>query len=401
VSAFVVLLGIVLAAVGATASVVVVAASRLQLTRWVARRLQGAESAATLLSRPGDLASAASALLAFGVTLAGVAAPWALVSSGPEFTFGVEVLVGIPVIALAAYFLPRAIGRRWPERLVRVLVPKLRPAAAVFGWIVRGRTATERADLAPLFHDAASGGLAREDELEIVTGVMAFADRTVREAMTPRTAVLAAPEGAPTAELARLVLSSGYTRLPLFRGSLDEIVGMVHALDLIKAGPAGSVRVRPVAHLPAARRCADALLDLRREGRHLAVVLDEFGGTAGIVTMEDLLEELVGEIFDESDEPTPPSARATKGLLLVDAADPLTLVADHFGVTLQAPPRTVTVGGFVAGIAGRIPQTGERLTAAGLEFDVIEATPARLVKLIVRPIPAAVPESPGRAVPRA
>jgi len=97
----------------------------------------------------------------------------------------------------------------------------------VFGRIVRGRLATERADLEPLFHDAASAGLAREDELEIVTGVMAFAHRTVREAMTPRTAIVAAPEGAPTAELARLLTTSGYTRLPLYRDSLDEIVGMV------------------------------------------------------------------------------------------------------------------------------------------------------------------------------
>jgi putative hemolysin len=396
VSVLLVVLGIALAALGATASVAVAAASRLELTRWVARRLRGAESAATLLSRPGDLASAASALVAIGVTLAGVAAPWALGSTGPEITFGVELLVGIPVIGFAAYFLPRAVGRRWPERLVRSLVPKLRPAAGVVGRIVRGRSATERADLAPLFHDAASAGLAREDELEIVTGVMAFADRAVREAMTPRTAIIAAPEGAPTAELARLIISSGYTRLPLYRSSVDEIAGMVHAFDVIKAGPGGTVRVRPVAQLPATRRCADALLDLRREGRHLAVVLDEFGGTAGIVTMEDLLEELVGEIFDESDEPRPTVPGTARGLLVVDAAHPLAAIAEHFAVTLTAPPRTVTVGGYVAGVAGRIPQPGERLLADGLEFDILEGTPSRLVKLVVRLAPASVAEAPTR-----
>ena len=393
-SVVVVLFGVALAALGATASVAIVAASRLELTRWVARRLHGAASAATLLSRPGDLASAANAVLAIGVTLAGVAAPWALVHMGPEVTFGVEVLVGVPAIGFAAYFLPRAIGRRWPERIVRALVPRLRPAAGVFGRIVRGRHATERADLAPLFRDAASGGLAHEDELEIVTGVMAFADRMVREAMTPRTAIVAAPEGAPTAELARRIVSSGHTRLPLYRGSLDEIVGMVHALDLIKAGPGGSVRVRPVAQLPATRRCADALLDLRRDGRHLAVVVDEFGGTAGIVTMEDLLEELVGEIFDESDEPTPQPARVTRSLLLADASDPLALVCEHFGVALEAPPRTVSIGGYVAATAGRIPQPGERIISGGLEFDVIEGTPARIGRMVVRLAP-----QPASAVP--
>ena len=397
-SALVVLLGIALAALGATASVAVVAASRLELTRWVARRLRGADTAATLLSRPGDLASAANALVAVGVTLAGVATPWALRTWGPGITLGVEVLAGVPLLGLIAYFLPRAVGRRWPEGIVRAVVPRLRPAAGVFGRIVRGRLATERADLEPLFHDAASAGLAREDELEIVTGVMAFAHRTVREAMTPRTAIVASPEGAPTAELARLLTASGYTRLPLYRGSLDEIVGMVHAFDVIKAGPGGTVRVRPVAQVPATRRCADTLLDLRREGRHLAVVLDEFGGTAGIVTMEDLLEELVGEIFDESDQPARVGGAPARALLVVEASHPLTTLAEHFGVVLDAPARVATVGGFLAWTLGRIPQPGERMTAAGLEFDVIEATPTRLLKLVVRPAAASArPRDPSGA----
>lgn len=384
-SVLLLVLAIAIAAIGATASVAIVAASRLELTRWVARRLRGADSAATLLSRPGDLASAANALVAIGVTLAGVVAPWALATSGPGMTVGVEVLVGIPLIGLAAYFIPRAVGRRWPERIVRVLVPRLRPAAGVFGRIVRGRLATERADLAPLFRDAASAGLAHEDELEIVTGVMAFADRTVREAMTPRTRMVAAREDASTSELAALIATSGYTRIPLYRGSLDEIVGMVHAFDVIKAGSGGSVRVRPVAQMPAARRCADALLDLRRTGRHLAVVLDEFGGTAGIVTMENLLEQLVGEIFDEFDEPTPAATAVSKGLLVVDAGYQLSDLAEHFGIPLEAPPRTQTAGGYLAWAVGRIPQPGERLVAGGLEFDVLEATPVRVVKLVIRP----------------
>ena len=398
-SVVLVLLAVIVAAVGATASVAIVAASRLELTRGVARRRRGADTAATLLSRPGDLASAANALVAVGVTLAGVAAPWALAASDPGLTVGVEVLFGVPLITLAAYFVPRAVGRRWPDRIVRALVPRLRPAAGIVGRIVRGRQATERADLAPLFHDAASAGLAREDELEIVTGVMAFADRSVREAMTPRTRMVAARDDAATAEIAALITSSGYTRIPLYHGSLDEIVGMVHAFDVIKAGPAGTVRVRPVAQMPAARRCADALLDLRRSGPHLAVVLDEFGGTAGIVTMEDLLEQLVGEIFDEFDEPRPSLPATAKGVLVVDAAYPLSAVAEHFGVSLDAPPRTETAGGYLAWAAGRIPQPGERLTSGGLEFDVLDATPVRLVKLVIRTAGPAQPADHRAATP--
>ncbi len=383
-SAFFVLLGLAVAALGATTSVAVLAVSRLELTRWVARKLEGAGAAVTLLSRPGDVAAAAEALVAAGVAIAGVSAPWALAKAGLGTTLLLEVVVGVPVLCLAAYFLPRAVGRRWPEPLVRAAVPRLRPAGALVGRIIRGRAATERAELAALLRDSTSAGLAGEDELEIVTGVMAFADRVVREAMTPRTRIVAAPEHASAAELAALVTSSGYTRIPLFRRSPDDIVGMVHAFDVIKAGPGGTVGVRPVAAIPAAKRCADALLDLRRERRHMAVVLDEFGGTAGIVTMEDLLEELVGEIFDELDEPRAGEARPDRGVLVVEAGHALSDLRDHFALPLEASPRVETAGGYVAWAAGRIPTQGERITSGELEFDVLEATATRLVRLVVR-----------------
>ena len=383
-SLLVVLFGFAVAALGATIGVALVAASRLELTRWVARRLRGADAAATTLARPGDVASVAGALVALGVTIAGVAAPWALRHSGFALTLAAELGLGLPLIGLLVYFLPRAVGQRWPEPLVRALVPRLKPATALVGRIVRGSAATQRADLAALFRDLTTAGLAREDELEIVTGVMAFTDRVLREVMTPRTRIVAAPEIATTEELADLVEHSGYTRIPLYRQSLDEIVGMVHAFDLLKAGPGGAVKVRPVAALPGTRRCADALLDMKRERRHLAVVVDEFGGTAGLVTMEDLLEELVGEIFDELDDPRAAQAAATPTVLVVDGAHPLADVAEHFGVTLAPPPRVETAGGYAAWVAGRIPQAGERLVAGPLELDILDATPQRVGKLVIR-----------------
>ena len=389
-----VVLGLALAAFGATASVAVRAVSRLELARWVSRKLEGAEAAVTLLSRPGDVAAAADALVAIGVAVAGVSAPWALRTAGLATTLALEVLLGVPVLLLAAYFLPRAVGQRWPEPLVRAVVPRLRPAGALVGRIVRGRAATERAELAALLRDSATAGLAGEDELEIVTGVMAFADRVVREVMTPRTRIVAAPEQADAAALAALVTSSGYTRIPLYRSSPDEIVGMVHAFDVIKAGPGGKVGMRPVSAIPGARRCADALLDLRRERRHMAVVLDEFGGTAGLVTMEDLLEELVGEIFDELDEPRPAPVAPERGVLVVDAAFPLEALSKHFGVELEVPPRVETAGGYLAWATGRIPKAGERAVLGPLEFDVLEATATRLVRLVVR---AVAPEGATRA----
>ena len=385
-----VVLGLALAALGATASVAVLAVSRLELTRWVAHKLEGAGAAATLLSRPGDVVAAGDALATIGVVIAGVSAPWALQTAGLATTLALELLLGVPVLCLVAYFLPRAAGQRWPEPLVRGLVPRLRPAGALVGRIVRGRAATQRAELAALLRDGTTAGLAGEDELEIVTGVMAFADRVVREVMTPRTRIVAAPEQADAATLAALVTSSGFTRIPLYRRTPDEIVGMVHAFDVIKAGPGGHVGVRPVSAVPASRRCADALLDLRRERRHMAVVLDEFGGTAGLITMEDLLEELVGEIFDELDEPRAGPVSPERGVLVVDAAFPLTQLEEHFGVHLEPPPRVETAGGYLAWATGRIPKAGERVVLGGLEFDVLEAGSTRLVRLVVRAAPPVV-----------
>jgi CBS domain containing-hemolysin-like protein len=382
VSWLVLIIGLALAAIGATTAVAVVAASRLELTRWAARRLAGAEAAVTLLARPGDIHSVANGLVAVGVSMAGVATPWALQHTGVVPTLALELGIGLPLIALLVYFFPRAIGRRWPEAIVKVIVPRLAFASGIVGRVVRGRAETERAELAAVLRGSGDG-IAREDELEIVSGVMAFAERTVREVMTPRTRIVASKEHATPAELARLVSNSGYTRIPLLRRSLDEIVGMVHAFDLLKAGPDGPVKVRPVAVLPSTRRCADALLDLKRERRHLAVVLDEYGGTAGLVTMEDLLEELVGEIFDELDERAPAPQQAPN-VLVADASTPLSRICDHFQVRLEPPARIETAGGFLSWAAGRILQPGERFIVGGLEWDVVEGTPARIAKLVIR-----------------
>jgi CBS domain containing-hemolysin-like protein len=127
----------------------------------------------------------------------------------------------------------------------------------------------------------------------------------------------------------------------------------------------------------------------------MAVVLDEFGGTAGLITMEDLLEELVGEIFDELDEPRTAPAALERGVLVVDAGYPLETLSEHFGVALEAPPRVETAGGYLAWAVGRIPRAGERAVLGALEFDVLEATPTRLVRLVVR---AVAPEGATRAV---
>jgi putative hemolysin len=214
-----------------------------------------------------------------------------------------------------------------------------------------------------------------------VSGVLAFSDRPVRELMTPRTAIVAIPEGMLAAEAAHVFAQAGYSRYPVHRGSLDDVVGLIHVFDLLHVAPEAPVPVRPAPLVPGTTRAADLMLQMQRGGAHLAVVLDEYGGTAGLVTLDDLLRDLVAEIFGEGASPEPP-APATR-LLEIEGQAPLAQVAETFGLSLGAWG-VQTVGGFLIQAVGRIPRPGERFTVSGLEFDVLAASPTRVERVAVR-----------------
>ena len=182
-------------------------------------------------------------------------------------------------------------------------------------------------------------------------------------------------------EVGRLFMESGFSRIPLYRESLDNIVGMIYAFDLLKIAPGAELPIRAIATAPASKRSAELLFEMQRDRRQVAVVLDEFGGTAGMVTFEDLLEELVGEIFDEHDRLAQPGQPPMQ-VLEVNGATPVDEIAARFDV--EFPDVAETVGGLLARLAGRIPTTGDRYALAGLEFDVLDATPNRLERVLVR-----------------
>jgi CBS domain containing-hemolysin-like protein len=238
-------------------------------------------------------------------------------------------------------------------------------------------------ELRAVWREGAAAGLAADDELIMVGGVMTFTERQVREVMTPRTELVAVSEEDSLDDIAQVFAQSGYSRLPVYRGTLDEIVGMLHAFDLFKLKEGDRLPVRPVAVAPASRTCGDLLLDMQRERRHLAVVLDEFGGTLGIVTLEDLLEQLVGEIFDEHDGHAVPESGGGTLVFEADGSTSVPAIEEHFEVTLPSS-RTSTASGLLAELAGRIPQAGERFLVRGLEFDVLQASPTRVERVVIR-----------------
>jgi putative hemolysin len=387
-------LGVVLTAFGATAGAALITVSRAELTRAVGRRLRGGSASLAGLTQIDYYLTAASATTSLGVLLLGAAVPGLLAGSSAPRILVAATLLAVPLVLFAAYLVPRWLTQPRAETVADKVVPILRPWSRVLGLFLPARTATRPTDLRSIWREGAAVGVEDDDELVMVGGVMAFSARPVREVMTPRTEIVAIEENAPLEEIRLVFAGSGYSRIPVIRGTLDDIIGMLHAFDLFKLQPGDPLPVRPVAMTPASRSCGDLLLDMQRERRHLAVVLDEFGGTLGIATLEDLLEELVGEIFDEHDEEVRPAASAAPALFETDGNVSIQAIEERFDVSLPAA-RSTTVGGMLVEWAGRIPNAGERFLLQGLEFDVVQATPTRIERLLIRSGPTlAVPLVP-------
>ncbi|HEX3274244.1 MAG TPA: hemolysin family protein [Gemmatimonadales bacterium] len=377
-----ILVGVAVAAFGATAGAALVTVSRTELTRAVSRRLRGAVPSLAWLSQVDTYLTAASATTSLGVLLVGAALPGLFGSGAPRVLVALAI-IGVPLVLLGAYLVPRRLTQPRAETVADRVIPVLRPWSRVVGLLLPARTATRPTDLRAIWREGAAVGLRADDELFLVGGVMAFSVRPVREVMTPRTDLVAIDEHTALEDIRLVFAQSGYSRIPVYRGTLDDIIGMLHAFDLFRLAPGDPLPVRPIALTPASRSCGDLLLDMQRERRHLAVVLDEFGGTLGIATLEDLLEELVGEIFDEHDDEVRPSPAAVPALFETDGNVSPEAIEERFGVSLP-DGRSTTVAGLLAEWAGRIPNAGERFAIRGLEFDVLEASPTRIERLLIR-----------------
>jgi CBS domain containing-hemolysin-like protein len=375
----VLLLGLLVAGISAAVGVAAATVSQHELTRWVAYKLRGSPATAGLLQNPGRTLATANTLTTLGVLLAAGAIPALLAATTPTFLGA----VGVPLFIGASYLVPRVLGRRWAESLVARAVPWMERFGTVLSPFIPRREASTRTTLAALLSSVDTAALAGTDEMAVVSGVLAFADRPVRELMAPRTAIVAFPEGMLAAEAAHVLQQSGFSRYPVYRGSLDEVVGVAHTLDLLALAPEAPVHVRPPLTVPATTRAADLMLEMQRGGQHLAVVLDEFGGTAGLVTFDDLLNDLVGELFEPLPAPAAAAPQAaTTRIVEIEGNTPVTTLAEMVGVSLGAGAQTV--GGLLIHALGRIPRAGERFTYQGLEFDVLAASATRVERVAVR-----------------
>jgi putative hemolysin len=230
-------------------------------------------------------------------------------------------------------------------------------------------------------------GILHESDRQLIQSVVEFGDKTVREVMTARPEIFAVPADTTVEQFTAMLRERPHTRVPVYVSNIDEIQGMVLAHDVIPI-PDHEAKVtmvrklmRPVLFVPETKKTSELLREMQRENIHLAVVIDEYGSVAGIVTMEDLVEEIVGEIRDEHEEEND-VVREGDGAYVVRGSVDVDRLDDLFDLRIE-PREATTIGGLVSALAGRIPQPGEVVEEDGLRFEVLQSTRRRIEKLRV------------------
>jgi putative hemolysin len=291
--------------------------SRIWLRHWVEQQLRGARAALVYLERPQRLIIASSATVALILVLSGELL--AIEHAGDLRRLAIALAGFAALVVVIGQLLPRALARRFAPGVASALSPLMEAAAIIAAPVVAaGRLASlpferqtpaerdaERDTIQDLLREGELEGVGEPEEMEIITGVMAFGEKTVREVMIPRADMFAISLAASPREIAEEFATSEFSRAPVYEGTLDHVIGMMHAFDVLKLRGEGTPEIRPVALAYDTTQCSELLFRMLRQSRHLAVVRDPEERTVGLVTLEDLLEELVGDIRDEHDEPAP------------------------------------------------------------------------------------------------
>jgi putative hemolysin len=300
------------------------AVSRLWLRHFVEREGRGAGTLARYLERPTRLLHAAATAVTLVVFAAGAfvamtdgASPWRLL---------IDVIVFSILLVGVGQMLPRAIAMRWATTILPLMMPMLRVvdlivspflsiARFVADQVMRRRPAEPEAEaregIEDLLREGALEGLGATEEMEIISGVVQFGDKHAADVMTPREELFALDEALSPMDVALQVARSAYSRVPIYRGSIDNVIGMIHAFDVFQEAGERLPPLRPVTFTTPQKPANELMFELLRARRQLAIVRDAGGQVLGLVTMEDLLEELVGDIRDEHDEPAPRVPGAT------------------------------------------------------------------------------------------
>ena len=329
-------------------------------------------------------------------------------------SIGMLLLFVAVFILLCEHVLPVFIVRRNPERMLEVLLPPfdalartVRPLTnSLTRLILEPRRDQNGAATTPLLlgetappSPEADGeqGLIEEEGRKLLQSIVDFGDTLVREVMTPRPDMVAIPANSTLAEVRALFLEQEYSRIPVYGENLDNILGLVFVKDLIRfrdANEAANLQrdlphlLRPATFVPETKRVAELLKEFQQKQTQIAIIVDEYGGTAGLATIEDLLEELVGEIRDEYDVETEPVVEEPDGSFVFSGKVNFDLVRERLNVEVE-PEGFETVGGYVLTRVGRVPAVGEMFQLDDMTVEVLEAERRRIHRVRFRRMPVA------------
>jgi CBS domain containing-hemolysin-like protein len=241
-------------------------------------------------------------------------------------------------------------------------------------------------------------GILDPGEAQMIEQVVEFSDKRVLEFMTPRPEVVAIPGGATVEELRKLLIETKFSRIPVYETSLDDITGIAFSRDLLQIAESEAASrtvrelARPAFFVPETKRGSELLKEMQRRNQQMAIVVDEHGSVAGIATVEDLVEEIIGEIGEDDRVPTPDAMREPDGSLILRGSVSVEKVQELFSVEwdVSGEESATTIGGLLNHVAGHVPAAGEQLEYGGLRFEVLEANQRKVLRLRARRLPAVV-----------
>jgi putative hemolysin len=334
---------------------------------------------------------------------------------GVSFASLAELLACVAVyIFICEHLLPSIIVRRNPEAVLAALLPPFSVVAGVMSPIsgvlvsllrsgrpertiaAQEQAEEEAGEVTHAYLEAGEEqGLIEGDEKRLLQSIVDFGDTLVREVMTPRPDIVAVASDASVAQLRGLFREQEYSRFPVYKENLDNIVGTIRVKDLLQIDDSALDRhpitplVRPATFVPETKRVPELLKEFQRKQVQMAIVVDEYGGTAGLVTIEDLLEEIVGEIRDEDDVEGEPIVDEGDGSFVFSAKVSFDELRERLGLDIE-PQGFETVGGYVLARLGRVPSVGETFDLDGVHVEVLEAERRRIHKVrFKRPVNAA------------
>jgi putative hemolysin len=350
-------------------------------------------------------------LVAFTVLVTFVSLAW---FSSNGFGLFVSLFIGLMLAGIFRQFIPRLISLRNPEGKLLRLLPIVSPFYRVlsFGaepWHrkfdrMRQEDLDEAVeeededdngdDIEALIDVGEAEGIIEEEERELIQSAIEFGDTRVGEVMTPRTEIVALPNTATVRQARDMIIESRHSRLPVYREQIDNIEGIVYVRDLLpslslgKADSPITTFIRPVYFVPETKPVAKQLQEMQKARAYMSIVIDEYGGIAGLVTVEDILEEIVGEIEDEdiSGEAESEITPAADGAYEVLGSTEIGKIERLFDMEIEADDFT-TIAGLVIAEKGSLPRSGEHLTFRGLEVEVLEADGKRIGRIKVKRLP--------------